>query len=111
MKTREQLVNRALQKLGALAAGQTASAEDFETVNNEIEPIMSDLAVRSIYYWGDPDQIDDSSFIHLADIVANSVARDYGAAQDDNVRRAAEQRLRELNVQTLSGQPQTVEYF
>lgn len=110
-KTREQLVERALRKLGALPAGQSAAPEDANLVDDEIEPLMADLAQRSIYAWGDPDQIDDAAFIHLADILANSVSRVFGVPQDENARRAAENRLKLLDTQYLSGQPLKVEYF
>jgi len=110
-KTRSELVNRALQKLKVVGAGQTASAEDSQFVNDELEPVMSDLAVRNIFVWGDPDEIDDAAFVHLADILANSVAGDFGQAQDETVRLYAEKRLRELNLYSLSGQRQTSEYY
>lgn len=110
-KTREQLVERALRKLGVLAAGQSAAPEDAQVVDAEIEPLMQDLAARNIYVWGDPDEIDDAAFIHLADILANSVARIFGAQQDEMVRVSAENRLRLLDTQVLSGQPLRVEYF
>lgn len=110
-KTREQLVSRALQKLKVVGTGQTASAEDTQLVDDEIEPVMADLAARGIWTWGDPDEIDDAAFVHLADIIANSVAGDFGMQQDETVRLSAERRLRQLETSILSGQPQTTEYF
>lgn len=110
-KTRQQLVTRALQKLSVLAAGQTASAEDAQLVLDEIPPVMDDLAQRDIFSWGDPDQIEDAAFVHLADILANSVAADFGKPQDETLRLTAEKRLRALRLSMLSGQQQTAEYF
>jgi hypothetical protein len=111
MKTREELVTRALQKLKVLAAGQTPSAEDAAAVDADLVPVLSDLSTRNIYPFGDPDQIEDNAFVHLADILANSVAADFGRDQNDTVRLAAEARLRELTAQTLSGQPAQTDYF
>lgn len=111
MKSREQLVTRALQKLKVLAAGQTPSAEDAKVVDDDLEPVLSDLSTRNIYPFGDPDQIEENAFVHLADILANSVAADFGLDQNDAVRLAAESRLRELTAQTLSGQRLQSEYF
>ncbi len=111
MKTREQLVTRALQKLKVLAAGQTPSAEDAKVVDDDLVPVLSDLSTRNIYPFGDPDQIEDNAFVHLADILANSVAADFGLDQNETVRIAAEMRLRELTAQTLSGQPLQACYF
>jgi len=111
MKSREQLVTRALQKLKVLAAGQTPSAEDAKAVDDEIVPVLSDLSKRDIYPFGDPDKIEDDAFVHLAAILANSVAGDFGRDADENVRLMAEARLRELYAETLSGQPLQVDYF
>lgn len=111
MKTREQLVRRTLQKLKVLAAGQTPSAEDAQVVDDEIEPVLSDLSVRNIYHFGDPDQIEDEAFVHLADVLAQSVAADFGRDQDESMRILAENRLRRIQAETLSYQPLRVEYF
>jgi len=110
-KTREDLVNRALRKLGVLAAGQAPSAEDYAVVDDEVIPVLSDLSKRGVYPLGDPDEIEDDAFIYLADILANSVAADFGKQQDEAVRMGAERRLRELMAETLSYQPQQVEFF
>lgn len=112
MKTQEQLISRVLQRLGVLGAdGQTPSAEDAATVRAEIGPVMSDLAARSIYAWGDPDQFEDAPFVHVAVIIANSLARDFGSQPSEQDRLLAESRLRELKAVALSGQPQQTEYY
>ncbi|WMT88276.1 hypothetical protein NO932_06605 [Pelagibacterium sp. 26DY04] len=111
MQSREQLVTRALREVGAVGAGQTPSAEDYEAMDAEVEPIMADLAQRNIWTWGDPDQIDDAAAVHLAKIIANSAARQFGNVPDDSVRLYNEARLRELRVVILSGQPQTTDYY
>lgn len=111
MKSREQLVTRTLQKLHVLAAGQSPSAEDARIVDDEIVPVLSDLSRRDVYPFGDPDQIEDEAFTILADIIANSVAADFGREQSDQVRLSAESRLRELYAETLSYQPLRAEYF
>lgn len=110
-KTREQFVNRALRKLGALPTGQAADPEDYTAVDGTVQSVMSDLATRDIYQWGDPDQIDDDAFEHLADILSQANARDFGMTPDENVRLLAESRLRQLNLTFLSGQPQTTDYY
>lgn len=110
-KSREDLISRALEELGVIAAGQTASAEDAQTIDNEIGPVLSDLATREIYTWGDPDQIEDDAFVHLAVLLANSKARVFGSQPSEQVRLLAERRLRALTVVVLSGQPQQVEYI
>ena len=110
-KTQAELIDRALQKLGVLGAGQTAETEDSDLLEAEIQPLMSDLSERNIYQWGDPDDIDDAAFLHLADLLSNSVARDYGKQQDEQLRVTAESRLRLLEPLVLSGQPLRAEYY
>lgn len=109
--SREQLINRALGNLSVVGAGQTASAEDTALVNTFVNSVMSDLAQRDIYTWGDPDHIDDGAFVHLGVILANAAAPDFGQPQDDKVRLMAEARLRGLQPTIYSGGPQEVEYF
>lgn len=110
-KTKLELINRALVELGVIGAGQTAAAEDVALVDGDIDPVMSDLATRNIWVWGDPDEYDDDAFIHLAKILAFSVARAFGATPDENTRLNAETRLRLLDRPVLSGQNQSVEYY
>jgi len=111
MKTREELVLRALQELGVVGSGQAAASEDEQFVDAEVEPMFDNLASRDVWQWGDPDQIDDNAFVHLAKWLANSVARGFGQTPDENLRLSLEQSLRQLKPLFLSGQPQRAEYF
>lgn len=111
MKSRENLVNRALQKLRVLGAGQTASAEDYKVVDDVVEPVLSELSTRSVYGYGNPDNIEDDAFEHLATCLAQASAPDFGLEPDDGLRLMAETRLREISAQTLSYQPAQTEYF
>lgn len=111
MKSREDLVNRALRKLGALPAGQSAEPEDYQAVNGTVESVLSDLASRDIWQWGDPDQIDEDAFEHLAGLLAQANAMDFGVAEDEQKKQLLESRLRQLSLTFLSGEPQRVEYY
>jgi hypothetical protein len=110
-KTRNELVIRALKELGVVGSGQTAEAEDFDEIDKAVEPVMSDLATRDIWVWGDPDQYDDDAFDHLAVLLANARARAFGAQPDEQKRLMAELRLRGLKPTILSGRTQEIEYF
>lgn len=111
MKSREELVNRALKELGVVGSGQTASAEDYATIDEAVEPVMSDLATRDVWVWGDPDEYDEDAFEHLAVLLANAKARSFGKAPSEETRLMAESRLRQLSPTILSGQRQQTEYF
>jgi hypothetical protein len=110
-KTREELIARALLEVGVLAAGQTPSAEDAQVIDDAISPIMSDLATRDIYTWGDPDIFEDDAFEHLGVILANSRAPTFGSVRDEQTRLICEARLKQLRPLITSGSHQTAEYF
>lgn len=110
-KTRQDLVTRALHKLGVISSGQAAAAEDYTLVDGSVDPVLSDLATRNVYQWGDPDQLDEDAFEHLAGLVALANAKDFGKDPDENERQLLESRLRQLKLTFLSGQPQRAEYF
>ena len=111
MKTREDLIRRALVELKVLAAGQAPSAEDAQEVGREIGPLLSNLAKRGVYPFGSEDQIEDDAFVPLAKLLANSVAGSFGSQPDENVRLLEERNLRALMAETISYQPLQAEYF
>lgn len=116
MKTREQLVERALKKLKVIGAGQTATAAVTQSVDDMVDPMMADLGTRGIYAWGDEDEIADDAFEHLAVCLACVSGGDFGKSTVDDepmdARRVkAETRLRLLNPLGMSYQPLQTEYF
>ena len=110
-KTRAMLVTRALEKLRVVGSGQTASAEDTQLVDKVVEPLMEDLSSRGIFAWGDENDLAENAFEHLAELLANATAGDFGKAASEQTRMLAEGRLRLLNGLAYSGQPQRTEYF
>lgn len=111
MKSRQELKLRALQSLGVVGAGQAASAEDDAAIEAEIEPLMDNLSARNIYQWGDPDEFDDAAFIHLAKLLANSRAAEFGVPFSEEARLYHEARLRELRPANDEVPPQTAVYY
>lgn len=110
-KTRTELVTHALERLRVVGSGQTASAEDTQLVDKVVDPLMSDLASRDIFQWGDPDELPDDAFEHLAELLANATAEDFGKPVSEDRRLMAEARLRLIQGVALSGQPVKSEYF
>lgn len=111
MRSREDLIRRALVELKVLAAGQAPSAEDAQEVGREIVPLLSNLNERQIYPFGSDDQIEDSAFVPLAKLLANSIAGSFGAQPSEEVRMLEERNLRILKAETLSYQRMKSEYF
>jgi hypothetical protein len=110
-KTRAQLVARSLQKNKVIGVGQTASAGVSQRVDDVVDSLMTDLGERGIFQWGDPDDLPEAAFEHLADLLANATAPDFGKPADENRRLMAEGRLNLLNGISLSHQPLKAEYF
>lgn len=81
-QTRADLVRRALKNLGALPQGQTASDEEYDSVDDHVEPMLEWLSGRDIVYVADPDVIDDAYFLPLGHILASVCQAEFGAADD-----------------------------
>ena len=111
MKSREELVRRALRELGVPGAGQQPSAEDVRAVEQDIDTVLRSLAVRGVYLHGDTDAIDDEAFVPLAVLLAASVARQFGASRDPAAIAMAEQELRVLRPAPVSDEPVKAWYF
>lgn len=111
MASREKLVRRALRELGIPGAGQEPAPEDYEVVDDDVEPVFADLAKRQVWPYGDPDVIADEALVHLAIILANSVAAQFGQPSDDGRRVYAETRLKELKSNVDAGDPIKALYF
>lgn len=116
-RTQAQLVARALQKLKVVGSGMTASAEDTQLVTAVVGPVMSSLAKRQIFSWGDKNALPEEAFEHLADCVAHASAGDFGKSYNPDVADASpmpdrfERRLRSLDLYQLSGQTLKTVYY
>jgi hypothetical protein len=77
-KTRSEVVSQAAKRLGILAAGQSLSAEDYTTIDDLWPPLTEELAARQVYDVGDPSEVVDAAFLHLADLLALKAAPSFG---------------------------------
>lgn len=77
-KTRADLIKRTLKVLGVLAAGQDPAAEDYETVDEQIDPKLADLSARDVIVLSATDEFDEAVFLPLAAVMAHAVAADFG---------------------------------
>lgn len=78
-RTSSDLVLAALGKLGVLSPGQAVSAEDFATINNNLDSLFRKLGGLEIVYVADPNNIPGEWFADLVLIVAGESADDFGA--------------------------------
>jgi hypothetical protein len=110
-KTRDNLADRALQKLRVVGAGQPVDSEDHETADGVIDAVLADLEARDVYSVADLEDIDIAAFEWLALVLADTLAPDFGQAMDPNRRAYAERMLLWIGSTSPTYQTQTAEYF
>jgi len=110
-KTRAQLIERALKSIGALEPGEAPSAEDSDTVDGLIDPLIAQLAEDSIAYIQDTDAIELSLFLPLARLLANAAGPDFGSPINEEAKARDELTLRRLSASKPNGDILKVEYF
>lgn len=110
-KTREQLINRVLKEVGAIGEGETGSASDVAAVEDDLDPVLKQLAVREVYPVPEYDLIDDEAFVPLAVLIAASVGRVFGETPSSERILLAESQLRELWNPTVGQDPMEPNYF
>jgi hypothetical protein len=84
-KTRLDLVHRALKNLGVLPAGQNPSAEEYNSVDALVDPMVEDLIGRDIVFIEDVDAIEDKYFLHLGHVLAGHSAAEFGMQNDQAI--------------------------
>ena len=95
-KTREDLIYRAATEVGALASGQSLSAEDYETIDNLVDPLVQQLSFDGVVHVQDTDAIQPEHFIPLARLLANESAIGFGQAYSRDIKIANETILQRL---------------
>lgn len=108
-KTTQQLAERVLKRIGWLASGETATAEDALSVKEYYSGSFAELAVEGLVYWDEAD-IPDEAFEALADLIAGRIAPDFGKSKPD-LEQSGTLRLRRLASQGATGRVVTGEYF
>lgn len=81
-KTRRELIEQALENLGALAAGQTAQTEDVESIDNKVDPLLEELSTEQLVTVSDDDEIPSALFLPLATLLAEKSAPAFGRPSD-----------------------------
>lgn len=110
-KTRAELVERALQRLGEVGAGEAPSAEDSALCDGMFEPVMENLQARGIFAVGDENELPAAVFEWLSVCLADAVAIDFGKSPDMAQRKAAEREIRAVQESQPSYETLRVKYF
>jgi hypothetical protein len=95
-KTRRELVEQALENLGALAAGQSADTEDVESVDNKVDPLLEEISTEGLLTVGDDEEIDSKIFLPLATLLAEKAAPAFGRPSDQPTIDAAKALIRRV---------------
>lgn len=77
------LVIEALKNLGQIAPGQAIDVEDFNYVNEKLDPTLRLIAGLEIISVADPNNIPGAWFSPLADILAGECATKFGFTGQD----------------------------
>lgn len=85
MKTRQDLIYRALKNLGVLPSGQDPSDEERNSVAELIDPMVEDLIARDVYFLRDADAVPDEAFMHLGHVLASCAAAEFGMQNDQAI--------------------------
>ncbi|WJR67236.1 hypothetical protein QTA58_00230 [Neorhizobium sp. CSC1952] len=112
MKTRQDLIERTLDLLNVIAAGQSPEAEDVQQIDKLIDGKIAELNARDIYYTSDTTQFEDQYLDALATIIGDMAAPDFGQARNEERVLAAVNRIREMKPSTyVPGSTLQVDYF
>lgn len=110
-KTRSQLKERAAKDLGIIEPGETLSAEDEETFDGLVDPLIAQLSSDSIVYISDDEAIEVKYFLPLARLLANMAGPDFGSPINEGAKYQDEQTLRRLSSAKPSYETLRTEYF
>lgn len=83
--------------IGALMPGEAAAAEDADTVDELIDPLIAQLAADRIITIQDDEAIDLQIFLPLASLLANAAGPDFGSPFNDAAKLRDEATLRRIN--------------
>lgn len=117
MKSQTDLVNRALTKVMAVGAGQTASAEDIAIGQATLGPMLAELAALQVCYVPisgntSAEEIPDELFQGLATLLAIDIGADFGMpVAPDAARQDAMNVLRRIVASRPTYETLAVDYF
>ena len=82
---RTALIHRGLRNLGVLPQGQSPSAEEYQSIDDLIDPMVENLRNRNIAKIGDVDHLEDEFFLPLGHILAAVAAPEFGQEQNQAI--------------------------
>lgn len=109
-KSRVDLIRRAATELGKLVSGQDIEAEDNDTIDGLVDPLLRQLSFDGIITI-DPDAIESEYFLPLARLLANESAPSFGTPKSPDIQAMEERTLRRLTASKPTYETLKVSYF
>ena len=97
MKTRTELIHRALRNLGVLPQGTSPNAEEYQSISDLIDGMLAELQARDIVYIKNIDLFEEKYLQPLGHILAWKAAPEFGAASDQALAALSQQTEEHLN--------------
>lgn len=110
-KTRSELKERAAKLLAIIEPGEALSAEDDETFDDLIDPLVAQLAADKIVYIQNIEEIELEVFMPLARLLANVAGPDFGSPINEGAKLEDEKTLRRLTSNVPTFEPLKVDFF
>jgi hypothetical protein len=110
-KTRHELVREAADKLNIVGTGQSLEQEYADKINNNVDPLVMQLAADGICEVANDEFIPSEWFDSIAGLLANVSAPIAGKNYDPNIKEFYEKTLRRLTSSGPSYNVQEAEYF
>jgi hypothetical protein len=103
------IYNRTLRRLGVLARGQTATAEDTADMVNAYAEVWARLDKRHLAYWDDDDSVPNEHVNDVVALMAKSRLDDYGVDGERRVSILSDASQAEYNIAKITASPKTGE--
>lgn len=110
-KTRNQLINKALENLHVIGTGQSAEADDHAKMDEVVDPLLEQLAVDEVVEIANPDEIPNAIFLPLAELLANAAASGFSQDYDPNKKMVFEAVIRRLTASRATGETLRTVYY
>lgn len=111
MATKAQLAVKVLQKLGVLAAGDTADSNDQTLVEEAYDSAYQYLRSLHLVSWGSSDDIPTYAVLPVRNYVASTIANDFGKQRSVEEERQSIIELAATLANDVDKEPTEAEYF
>lgn len=111
MATKAELSAKVLQKLGVIAAGETAAASDLTLVEEAYDSAYQYLRALHLVSWGPNDDIPTYAVLPARNYVASTVANDFGKQRSIDEERYSIIELAATLANDVDTQPTEADYF